>query len=186
MKTPKADLILHPARMRIIGLLVGGRHLTPQQMAERLSNVPLPSLYRHLGKLVAGGILTVAEERRVRGAVERVYRLSERQADLTEKDLAQASREDHMRYFMTFMASLLDDFARYLEQDTIDLVRDGVGYRQAPLYLSDEELRQVALEIGAVLTRAMANEPAPERRRRTLSTIVLPEPAAPVAPAPEE
>ncbi len=182
MTATRADLILHPARMRIIGALAGGRRLTPQQLSERLDGVPLPSLYRHLGKLVDAGILVVVDERRVRGAVERTYGLSESQGSVSADELAQAGRDDHLRYFTTFLASLLDDFARYLEQDTVDLVRDGVGYRQAPLYLTDEEFREVVAEIGAVLGRALTHEPGPGRRRRTFSTIVLPEPRAGTTP----
>ncbi len=176
MKESKADLILHPVRVRIIGLLAGGRHLSARQMVERLGSVPQPSLYRHLKKLVKGGVLAVEDERRVRGAVERVYGLAQGRAKLTAEDLAEASRDDHMRYFMTFVASLLDEFASYLEQQDVDLFKDGVGYGQVPLYLSEREFDDVAGQIRDVLTRAAANEPTAERRRRTFSTIVMPEP----------
>ena len=176
MKESKADLILHPVRVRIIGLLAGGRRLTARQMVERLGNVPQPSLYRHLKKLVKGGVLAIEDERRVRGAVERVYGLAVGRAQLTAEDLAGASPDDHMRYFMTFIASLLDDFASYLEQQDIDLLKDGVGYGQVPLYLSEREFDDVAGQIRDVLTRAAANQPTAGRRRRTFSTIVMPEP----------
>ncbi|OGX68183.1 MAG: transcriptional regulator [Paenibacillus sp. RIFOXYA1_FULL_44_5] len=176
MQESKADLILHPVRIRIIGLLVGGRHLTAQEMVQLLGNVPLPSLYRHLNKLVNGGILTITDEHRVRGTVEKVYGLLEGQANLTSDDLAHASRDDHMRFFMTFIASLLDDFARYLQQEKFDLLRDGVGYRQIPLYLSDEEFVEFAKKIQSVYMEAAMNKPAPVRHRRMISTIVMPEP----------
>jgi DNA-binding transcriptional ArsR family regulator len=176
MKESKADLILHPVRMRIIGLLVGGRRLTAQEMAEVLKDVPLPSLYRHLNKLVQGDILTVVDEHRVRGTFEKVYALSKPHVNLTADDLAQASLDDHMRYFMTFMASVLDNFGRYLQQEHVDLLADRVGYRQVPLYLSDEEFDEFAEKLRALFTKAMLNGPAPGRRRRMVSTIVIPEP----------
>jgi len=181
MKESKADLILHPVRMRILGALAGGRNLTAGQMAERLGNVPLPSLYRHLSRLVKGGVLAVLEERRVRGAVERVYGLAEGSAALTPDDLADADRDDHMRYFMTFLASLVDDFARYLEQQEVDFENDGVGYAQTPLDLSDREFDSVVGQIRDVLTRAAGNEATPERRRRLFSTIIMPEPITGIA-----
>jgi len=182
MRESKADLILHPVRVRIIGLLAGGRRLTARQMVERLGSVPQPSLYRHLKKLVKGGVLAIEDERRVRGAVERIYGLAQGRARLTAEDLAEASREDHMRYFMTFIASLLDDFASYLEQQDVDLFKDGVGYGQVPLYLSDREFDDVAEKIRDVLTRAAANQPTAGRRRRTFSTIVVPEPEMVIVP----
>lgn len=168
-------MILHPVRMRIIGLLVGGRKLTAQGMAERLGDVPLPSLYRHLNKLVKGGILSVVDGRRVRGAVERVYGLPDQGANLTQDDLAHASRDDHMRYFLTFVDSLLDSFDRYLQQEKPDLLRDGVGYRQIPLYLSDGEFVELNQKIRSVWMSALSNQPAPDRRRRVFSTIVMPD-----------
>ena len=74
-----------------------------------------------------------------------------------------------------FVAGLLADFARYLRQDTIDLAADGVGYHQVVLYLSDEELKQFGEALSGVLLPLLANEPAPGRKRRLLSTILMPD-----------
>ena len=48
--------------------------------------------------------------------------------------------DDHRRAFLTFVAGLLGDLDRYLEAGDVDPARDGVGYRQQALYLTDEEL----------------------------------------------
>jgi hypothetical protein len=75
---------------------------------------------------------------------------------------------------MTFIASLLADFDRYLTRDDIDLGRDGVGFRQAAMYLSDEEFRDFLQDLREILAPRFANQPAPGRTRRLLSTIVMP------------
>src|SRR6185437_14890770 len=95
-----AELLFHPVRMRIIVALARGAQLTAQQLGEVLADVPAPTLYRQLKKLHEGGVLDVVEERRVRGTVERVYALRLGGPGLNP-NLAQASREDHMRYFTT-------------------------------------------------------------------------------------
>lgn len=172
--TSKPDLILHPVRMRLILALAHRQPLSAQQLAEALPDVPQATLYRHLNRLYRAGIFAVVAERQVRGAVEKVYAFSPESVNVTQTDLASASRDDHMRYFATFLASLMDEFARYLQQETINYEADGVGYRQVPLYLSDEEFKQMSGAFNAALLPLLANRPAPGRRRRILTSIVMP------------
>ena len=113
-------------------------------------------------------------EQRVRGAVERTYALRHGFASLSKEDLEAASREDHLRYFASFVASLLDEYARYLQRDRIDLAADGVSYREATVYLTDEEAADVAREIWSAVARRVGTEPSPDRRPQTLALISIP------------
>ena len=174
----KVDLILHPVRIRIIHILFG-REMTTQEIAKSMPDVPPATLYRHLNLLARANVVSVVAENRVRGAIERVYTVSPRQIAITEEDLRHLDRDDHRRMFMSFIASVIGGFERYLGQNRIDLVADGVTYRQATLYLDDDEFRRFAAEVGAVFQRAVALPPRPGRRQRTVSTIVIPEPADP-------
>jgi DNA-binding transcriptional ArsR family regulator len=174
MRTSAADLLLHPVRLRIVQALAGGRRMSPGELAARLTDVPQASLYRHVNALAAAGVLGVVEERSARGTPERVYALVEGAASLTAEDLADADPADHLRFFTMFCAGLLDDFGRYLAEDGPDLMRDGVGYRQIPLELSDLELAELAGRLNAALAPVAANRPGPGRRRRMLTTIVMP------------
>ena len=85
----KADIILHPVRLRIL-VALGGTKLTAQQLVRLLPDVPQTTLYRQLNLLTRHGVLEVAEERRVRGTVERVYRPAPGTTTLTPGDLAEA------------------------------------------------------------------------------------------------
>src|ERR1700680_2214524 len=109
----RADLILHPVRLRIILAFARGRHLTPQQVAAVLTDVPQATLYRQIERLYQGGALAVVAERRVRGAVERTYVLAEGGASLSPDDLAKSSPEDHRGYFTGFAAGLTAPLGRY-------------------------------------------------------------------------
>jgi len=173
-RTTKADLLLHPQRLRIVQTFLGRTELTVQQIAERLTDIPQATLYRHLNELVKGGVLLVVRRNQVRGAVEKVYALSANGANVTPDDLDYDAREELMRQFMLFVSMLLGDFEAYLKRDEIDLLRDGVGFRQAAFYLTNEEFTQLAQKVGALFREAMSNEPAPGRTRRTISTIMMP------------
>src|SRR5262249_50986531 len=72
MPSPRADLITHPIRARILGALMG-RQLTIGQIALILPDVPVPSLYRHVRTLTEGGVLEAVSQQRVNGALTRVY-----------------------------------------------------------------------------------------------------------------
>src|ERR1035438_10436939 len=69
------ELLLHPVRLRIVHALSGGRLRSASELCDHLPGVPRTSIYRQLGLLVDGGMLEIGGERRVRGAVERFYRL---------------------------------------------------------------------------------------------------------------
>jgi DNA-binding transcriptional ArsR family regulator len=182
MATSRPDLILHPVRLRLLAALAR-RQLTARQLSELLPDIPQATLYHHLGKLTSSGLLRVVSERQVRGAVEKKYALDEESAVLRPADLQDITREDHLRYFTIFVAMVLGDFARYLQQgapeEPLNPYADGVSYSEGPLYLSDEEFTQAAAALRQALLPFISNEPAPNRRRRLLTTIVFPDANAP-------
>src|SRR5262249_20794707 len=55
---------------------------------------------------------------------------------------------------------------------------DGVGYRQVPFYLSDDEFVAMMLALNQALLPYLGNQPAPNRRRRLFTTIVFPDTAS--------
>ncbi len=171
--TSSRDLLLHPIRLRIVQALAG-RAATTLQLKEWLGDVPQATLYRHLNQLADGGLVHVVDERPVRGGLERTYAVVEAAVSLGPDAVAGATRDDHLRYFATFVGALISDFATYLDTDGADVGRDGVGYRQAPLWLTDDELDDLLARLGETLAPFLANEPSPERRRRLLTTILMP------------
>jgi len=174
-----ADLLLHPVRLRIIRTFLGDRALTTADLRRELPDVPPASLYRHVARLVNAGVLSVVSERRVRGALERTYVLRVAAATINLDELDRMTREDHRQAFMAFVAGLLGDFDRYLSRDDIDLVRDGVTYRMAGLWLDGAELAELARDLTRVLQPRAANPPRPGRRRRILGLVLLPGEDAP-------
>lgn len=168
-----AELALHPVRIRILRAVAGAR-LTTHDLVELLPDIPQATLYRHLATLVKTGLLDVVEERKVRGAVERVYGLPAHGATLDPATLATATPEDHARYFTAFVSSLLSEFSRYLARERIDFVADGVGYQQLVLHLTDAELGEFAAGFNALVGPLLGNEPGNGRTPRLLATVLMP------------
>ncbi|MFT4468656.1 helix-turn-helix domain-containing protein [Arthrobacter sulfonylureivorans] len=172
--SPSADLILHPVRLRIVQSLLGERELTTAEISAELPDVPTATLYRHIGTLAKAGVLAVTQERPVRGTTERTYRLDATKSSVEGDDLASMTAEDHRRGFMAFAAGLLDAFDQYTARDTPDLVRDGAGYRQTALWMTDEELTEFSAAIRAAAQKAAPNGPGEGRHRRLFSTVLIP------------
>lgn len=169
----KGDVILHPVRMKIIQSLLK-RSLTVQELMEWLPDVPQATLYRQLKVLTENEVIYITDERKVRGTLERTYSLNFEGANISQQEAEQLSKEDHMKFFMTFFAHLLQGVELYLENEEINMMEDGFGYRQYDLYLDEEEFAQFKEDFGSVLKKYGFNEPNENRRRRTLATVFIP------------
>jgi AcrR family transcriptional regulator len=169
-----ADLLLHPVRLRILQAFLGDRALTTAQLSAELADVPPASLYRHVARLVSGGVLQVVAERRVRGAVERTYVLRQVAARVRLNEIAAMPPEELRAMFIAFIASLLGDIDRYLSHGKPDLLRDGVAFGLEGLWLDDTEYAEMMREIYQVLDGRRPNLPRKGRRRRLLASMLLP------------
>jgi hypothetical protein len=176
MKESTVDVILHPVRMRIIQYLINQK-LTAQQLKELLPDIPQASLYRNLKKLLVTEVIHIVDEIPNRGTIEKVYSIhNPSKASIDPEDLNKLSSDEHLSLFIKFMANLMGEYERYLNQETIYLVADGVSYRQASFYLSEDEHNDFIQELIAVYSKVIKNEPKKGRRRRTIATIMIPEP----------
>ncbi|MFE3198853.1 helix-turn-helix domain-containing protein [Embleya sp. NPDC059237] len=167
-------LLAHPIRLRIVHAMGGGRLLTTAQLCARVPEASKATVYRHIDLLVGGGILEVAEEHRVRGAVERHYRLCRERAVIGVEVVRALTLDEHRQAFATAMTALLAEFNAYLDREEADPVVDQVGYRQHALWLSPTELTEMISELRAAIAPRLANSPSPERTQYLLSPIHFP------------
>jgi DNA-binding transcriptional ArsR family regulator len=168
------DLLLHPVRLRVVHAMSGGRTRTTSELSADLPDVPRTTLYRHVGVLADAGVLEVADEQRVHGAVERHYRLRRERAVIDDELAASMSPDDHRRGFAAAMAVLLAEFSAYLDREGADPFADSVGYRQGTLWLTDDERTEMLAALREVLASRAGNESAPGRTPHLMSAIFFP------------
>jgi DNA-binding transcriptional ArsR family regulator len=177
------ELLLHPARLRIVHAFSGGRALTTSQLLARMPDVSKATMYRQVGLLADGGILEVDGEHKVGGIVERRYRLCRSRAVIDAGTAAAASLDDYRRAFAVSMAALLGEFSAYLDRGHADPIADAVGFQQMALWLSPEERAELIGEMRRAILPHLANQPAPNRRQHLLTPILFPiEDAPPQTP----
>ncbi|MET9266530.1 helix-turn-helix domain-containing protein [Amycolatopsis sp. NPDC004079] len=167
-------LLGHPVRLRIVHALRGDRTLTTAQLGALLPDVSKATVYRHVDLLADGGILEVADEQRVRGAVERTYRLRKENASIDQDAIARLTPDDHRRGFAAATAALVAEFDAYLSRDQANPVEDLVGYRQHAVWLDRDELLAMIDGMRKAIAPMLANGPAPGRTRYLLSPILFP------------
>lgn len=168
------EQLLHPVRLRIVHALSAAGTLTIAQLCARMPEIPKITMYRQVAQLVEGGFLEVEGEQRVRGAVERSYRLRRDRPTIDAGAAAAMSLDDHRRAFAAAMAVLIAEFNTYLDRDGADPTADSVSYRQGTLWLSPDELSEMTADLLAVLRDRLANAPAPGRTAYLLSAILFP------------
>ncbi|MEU9190842.1 helix-turn-helix domain-containing protein [Streptomyces sp. NPDC048484] len=170
-----ANLLLHPVRLRILQTLLGADELTTAQLCARLSDIPAATMYRHVATLTKAGILEVTQEKRVRGTVERSYRVRQDEALVDADARTTMTKDDHRQAFTVFTGALMADFDRYLSRDDTEPARENVLYRQGAVWLTDDEFTALVEELEAVVARHTHTAHDDGRTRHVLSLVFVPD-----------
>lgn len=169
-----SELLLHPVRMRLVQAMADTQPRTTGQLCSALPDVSKATVYRHVQVLADAGVLTVESEQRVRGAVERTYRLQRERAALGPDEAAGLTPDDFRRAFALTLATLQASFSTYLDSLNADPAADGVGFGQHALWLDPSELATLITGLRAAIAPHLANEPNPHRTRYLLSPVLFP------------
>jgi DNA-binding transcriptional ArsR family regulator len=158
--------------MRIL-LSLAGHELTPGEISSRLPDVAHATLYRHIGKLEKAGVLVVVDENQKRGVTERTYALADTQQLNLSVSFQEATDDDRFGYFLSFVTSLLQDFALYLRSREGESKGD-FGFHSHVINLNDREFAQLAAKLNELFKPYLDNKLSNKRTPRTLSTIIIP------------
>ena len=162
------EAIMNPVRQRIVQYLLLHGGGTVREMGEELSDIPRPSLYRHVNILLEAGCIRVSSERAVRGAMERSY-------ELVAQPLGEApSMEETGQLVQGMLMSIAGDFARYIASPDADPVRDMLSAGTSTLMLSDAEMMEFLQRIGGVIGDYVNNKPGEGRKPRRITIISSP------------
>lgn len=169
-----ADVILHPVRLRIVQQL-GGRDLTTSELRTALPDVSQATLYRHVAALVDAGVVAVADERRVRGAVERTLTLGDRMAHVDAPELRAMESGELRQSFLTFLAQLGRDFDRFVDAEDSAALRGYLGFGLVPLYVDADDLATLQHGLSQLIAPLLSDN-GDGKQRVMLSTTLLPDP----------
>lgn len=178
MNQQRIDAIMHPARFRILQALMG-ESLTTQELDERLPDVPKSSIYRHLRVLLDAELIAVDGTRLVSGIQEKIYRL-EQPPRLGPEDMQGLTAEAHHSYFTVYALSLMRGFEDYLDmaeaKPPIDMLADRVGYTEAAVWATAEEIDTFATALNTALLPLLNNKPGHGRHRHKIALVSHPIP----------
>lgn len=174
MSKPTLELVLHPVRLRILNAMSGDRTGTTTELSDRMPDLSQATLYRHVKLLLKGGLLEVVDEQQVRGAIERRYRVRREVARIGMDTAAAMSLQDHRTGFTATMAALIAEFNTYLDRKGANPFADKVSYRQATLWLRDEDLDELLDEIRTVIVSRIQKKPARGSKPYRANVILFP------------
>lgn len=176
MPGQKADLMLHPIRLRIL-TAISTYHMAAKEIAELLPDIPLTTLYRHINMLLDGGLIQVIEEKPIRGTIEHIYAVTA-PPSLKSEDLRGMTKIECEQAFTIYLSTLMSDAQNYLnskpENAEINPIEDGVDINKAQFYLDDEEFKRMNAEILALMLDAAKKQPRTGRKRRVFTCIFIP------------
>lgn len=164
----------NPARTKIFLEIHSGQPLTAKKLLEKLPDISQPTLYRHIKAMLDDGIIQVAEEKRVRGVVEKSYSAKfDWTADI-ERIVTENDGPGYMKLFLQYITGIVGEFSAYCQSGNVDIVNDGVGFTVAPICATDEEFQEAMVKIGEILGPMVTAEPSQGRKLRSLCMVTLP------------
>lgn len=162
-----SKLVMNPIRLRIIQYLLIHGSGTPSQIMEEMSDIPQASLYRHIKLLYEADCITVVEEKKIRGTVERTYAMKGGKPCEFSKDSV-----EHL--IQSSLMSLMTSFGKYFSEETADPVKDLLSLSTSTLLLTDEEFMEVMEKIGEAITPYLCNTAKKGRNVRRFTFISSP------------
>ena len=162
------QVLLNPIRSRILQYVATHETATAGEIAALMTDVPRTTLYRHLKILTESNVITVVDENRVRGSVERTYALNIK----TITDIN--TTENALQNAFGFLMKIYGDFAEYFSDPNSSPGVDRIFLSNSGLLLSDKEFDDFLSQLSELLKKHINNSPDGKRKQRSISFISSP------------
>ncbi len=159
------EILSSPIRIQVMQYLQIHGEATTKQISEAIRNVPTPTLYRHINALLKEEVLTVKEERKVRGSLERLLIINQDKFSAIENgSIADVAYQ--------FLMEIYTRFQTYSKKSDADPKKDRLSLRTRMLCLTDEEFDAFMQDIGAVMDKYTEKSGGKERSISLISAPV--------------
>lgn len=167
-------VILHPERARIVGELVFGETLTASELHERLPELAVATLYRHLALLTKSGVLAVQGTQAKRGTSEKTYVIAVNVMFSAGQLMKDGGR--FLQVVAIAATALIRVFTRYIGRASLEKRTVDPRLRFYPIYATDEEYRALVEALEKTLLAAAKSSPSsPRAPRRMFFLAAVPE-----------
>lgn len=144
-------ILSNPVRMQVMQYLQVHGEATTKQISEAITDVPAPTLYRHINTLLKEEVLLVKEERKVRGSLERLLAINvEKMAGTVNSSISETAYQFLMGLFMKFQ--------KYSSKEDADPQKDRLSLRTCVFTLTDGSFDSFMQEIGTVMEKYQKTE----------------------------
>lgn len=146
----KRNVIMNSVRMRIVQHLMINGTATATQLAGSMTEVPKTTLYRHINVLEQAGIISVVDERKVRGTIEKTFAIN-MEAIEAEKD-----EDVVLNNAFSFLMNVYGDFVKFFTKEDADPQEEGVFIRTTDFMLKDKDFDKFCKELEGVFEKYKA------------------------------
>ena len=158
-------ILSNSARIRVIQYLQIHGEATTKQISESITDIPAPTLYRHINFLLKEDVLIVKEERKVRGSLERLLMINkDKFTEIENGNIADVAYQ--------FLMGIYAGFQKYSMRPDADPRKDRLCMRTRMLSLTDEEFDAFLQDIGAVMDKYGKKSDGKERSISFISAPV--------------
>ncbi len=174
MNDKMVTCLCDPVKAKILFEVFEKKEVTTKQISEKHSQIPKATLYRHLSKMLADGILKVAGENQIRGTIEKIYALG---FDFEENIQTMVKTNDgelYMQFFMQYMLGIMHEFLEYTSGTDINLAEDGTGFTITPVYATKDEITDALTKCSEIIRSLYHNEPNEQRQLHNICMITTP------------
>ena len=158
-------VLSNPVRIQVMQYLQTHGEATTKQISEAISDVPAPTLYRHINTLLKEEVLLVKEERKVRGSLERLLAIN-----VKKMSAVQSSNISETAY--QFLMELYMKFQKYSCKDNAAPQKDRLSLRTCIFTLTDDSFDHLMQDIAAVIDKYQEAEE--NGKLRSISFISAP------------
>lgn len=144
-------VLSNPVRIRVMQYLQTHGEATTKQISEAISDVPAPTLYRHINTLLKEEVLLVKEERKVRGSLERLLAVNvQKMSAASDSNISDSAYQ--------FLMELYMKFHKYSCKDNADPQKDRLSLRTCVLNLTDDSFDNFMRDIASVIGKYQGAE----------------------------